>query len=211
MKDEDRAAHLEWCRAFIDHNCVLRSPPGEHLIIAGNTCNSWQFYLPVATLDQEFGHRIGLLFWDRFTENYLRSPFQLCACESGGVPVACALQAAAPGFGVNVIEIKKQAKTFGIGNWLEGIVPKDLPVLLIDDVVGKRRTLTEQAKRLVEFGLTLYSPAWAIASCKDKPPLTIDGLGLGIETLFGPDDFSHQWGRYVAKYRKQPQFQGSLR
>jgi hypothetical protein len=51
---------LDWCRAFIDHNCIFRSPPGKMLLTrkAGGL-NSWQFYLPIATLNPEFMARIG--------------------------------------------------------------------------------------------------------------------------------------------------------
>lgn len=208
----DRSNDLEWCRAFIDHHCILRSPSGQPILTNGFGLSAWQFYLPVATLDGEFMRRIGRLFWDQFADNFRRQPFQLCGCESGGLTVACALQAVGYelGFAVNVIEAKKAAKTYGLRNWLEGVI-LELPVMLVDDVIGSKKTLTAQAKRLVEFGLALYSPAFCIASCKTKPPLTIDDLGISIRALFGPDDFTVSHTGYVAKYRKPPRFEGSLR
>src|SRR5262245_6144955 len=100
----------EWCRGFIDHYCIFRSPPGQPLLTskyAGR--NTWQFYFPIATLNQEFARRIGKLFWDRYAARFAKQPFQLAGCESGGVPLVCALQAAAQAFRVpvHVFEAKK--------------------------------------------------------------------------------------------------------
>ena len=70
------------------------------------------------------------LFWRRFAAPYKARPFQLCACDSGGVPVACALQAAAHQgvdarlrkLMVPMIVIKKQPKDYGLHNWVEGVI-----------------------------------------------------------------------------------------
>src|SRR5262245_39079463 len=154
------ASSAEWCRAFIDHACIFRSPPRQALLTskyAGR--NSWQFYFPIATLDQEFARRIGELFWDRYAARFAKQPFQLAGCESGGLPLICARQASARTFGVpvHVFEAKKAKKSYGIGNWLEGVVDSATPVVLVDDVVGGGDTLITQAKRLSEFGLELVS------------------------------------------------------
>lgn len=215
MTPEQRADHLQWCREFIDHHCIFRSPPRQlHLVTGDGGLNAWQFYLPVAMLDQEFSYRVGLLFWDRFAEAYEQRPFQICGCASGGALVACAIQAAAYDFGsaVNAFVAKKAAKTYGLGNWLEGVVP-DLPVMLVDDVVGSKKTLTTQGERLRGFGLELYPEAFAVASCKLTPPLALEvpGQTITIETLLGPHDFTKPYERYTAKYGREPEFFGSLR
>jgi hypothetical protein len=216
LTPEQRTAHLTWCRAFIDHHCIVRSPPGQQLLISRDLgkLGDWMFYLPVAVLNQEFGHRIGLLFWDQYLAAYAQRPFQLCGCESGGITLMCALQAVAYDFGlaVNAFAIKKAAKSYGIKNWLEGVVLKDVPVLVIDDVVGIKKTLSIQCPRLCEFGLELMA-AFCIASCKLPTPLTLDvgGRTLNVNTLFGPADFVKPYERYVAKYGKQPRFPGTIR
>jgi orotate phosphoribosyltransferase len=204
----------EWCRGFIDHHCIFRSPPGQALLTSKHGGrNTWQFYFPIATLNQEFCRRIGELFWDRYAARYAKQPFQLAGCESGGLPLICALQAAALAFGVpvNVFEAKKVKKTYGIGNWLEGVVDTRLPVLLVDDVAGGGQTLTTQARRLTEFGLELAG-AFCVASCKHKPPLiiTLGERSIEVDTLLGPDDFTRTHAGYVAKYGRQPQFKGTV-
>jgi hypothetical protein len=209
-KVDDRARqliNLEWCRAFIDHHCMFRSPSGNALLTAkGGGLNSWQFYMPIAALDQHFAHRIAQMFWDYFGD---KVPFQICACESGGVPLLSALQAAKP---INGFVIKKQAKTYGLKNWLEGVVAPDIPILLVDDIIGGGETLTTQATKLVELGLTLYPEAFCIAAVKKKGPIMIK-VGeqeIAVKTFYGPDDFARTYGGYVAKYGKEPQFQGTI-
>jgi orotate phosphoribosyltransferase len=211
MTDEERAAHLEWCRGFIDRHCIFRSPPDRVLLTSAQAgVNSYQFYLPVATLNQEFARRIALLFWQLYAD---RPPFQICACESGGVPLASALQALAyqRGRAVNAFMVKKAQKTYGIKNWLEGTVIDRLPVLLVDDVVGAKKTLTTQAGRLADFGLDV-AEAFAVASCNLKPPLALKRgeRSIPISVLFCPHDFVKSHAGYLAKYGKPPQFHGTV-
>lgn len=212
-----RATLLEECRAYLDHHCIFRSPPGPALLTAyAGGRSRWQLYMPVAVLDQEFMRRIALLFWDQYLPDFRRAPFQLCGIESGGVPLVCALQAAAfaLGFTVNAFEVKKAAKTYGLLNWLEGIVHKDVPVMLVDDVTGAGLTMRTHAKRLSGFGLELVG-AWAVIAGNPAfpPPRKIkfgqrDGV---VQTLLGPHDLAWSHEQYVARYRRPPQFQGVTR
>jgi orotate phosphoribosyltransferase len=209
----DAAQHTEWLREFIEHKAVFRSPPGELLLTSANggAC-TWQFYFPVAVLDPEFARRMANLFWMRFAEPYKARPFQICACETGGVPVACALQAAAYAArqAVPVFAIKKRAKDYGIKNWIEGVVNPRLPVLLVDDVVGGRRTLTQAAERLRSFGLEVQG-AFAIAAVKEGPmTFKLAGEDRPITVLLGSDAFARTYEQYFAKYGKLPQFEGVL-
>ena len=217
LAGHDRAATLEFCRAYLDHNCLFRSPPGPALLTSfGGGRARWQLYMPVATLDQEFMRRICVLFWDKYLPLYRKRPFQLCGLESGGVPIVCMLQAAAfvSGLSVNAFEVKKAAKTYGLLNWLEGIVIPDRPVILIDDVVGAGLTIRTQAKRLQSFGLELQG-AWAIiAGSPAFPPPRKLKLAHGdgaVDTLLNPGDIAWSHEAYVQKYGRQPQFQGVTR
>jgi len=211
MTDKERAIHREWCRAFIEHCCIFRSPPGQSLLVSrSGSLSVWQFYLPVALLDPQFARRVGLLFWDRFGTEFKQQPFQLCGCESGGILLMCALQAAAfeSGVAVNAFAVKKAAKGYGIGNWLEGIVHENMSVLLVDDVIGKGNTITAQSERLRSFGLKVVG-VFAVASCKRAVPFNFGDCDIPATALFGPDVFTCTHEHYVRKYGRQPLFQGS--
>jgi hypothetical protein len=86
-----------------------------------------------------------------------------------------ALQAAGLrlGHSVSAFMAKKAAKTYGLGNWLEGVVDPGLPIILIDDVVGSGKTMQTQGRRLLEFGLKIAG-AWCIVACKTDKPVPMD-------------------------------------
>jgi orotate phosphoribosyltransferase len=197
----------DWCRDFIDHNCFLRCPPGQRLILSPDgKLNTWQIYMPIAMLDQQFAEYMVRMFWQHFAD---KGPFQICACESGGIPLMCAIQARhnVPGF-----VFRKKAKDYGIKNWLEGVVDPDLPVLLVDDGRGTGKTLRTRAERLVEFGLKLHPEMFVIATFKKVGPQTIE-VGEqehSLVSLFDASDFARTWEEYVAKYKRQPQFVGTI-
>ena len=200
---------------------MLRSPPGTALLLSqGLTRSRWQLFMPVATLRQEFARRTAKLFWWRYYPTYMQAPFQLAACEAGGVPVACAIQAFAyehyNRVPVNVFIVRKQQKKFGLLNHLEGVVHKNLPVLLVDDVVGAGRTLRVQGRRLHnDLGLPVMG-AWCVIAGNPKygqvPAIQITPTRpVPVDTLFGPDDITWRYEAYVAKYGKPPQFAGVTR
>jgi hypothetical protein len=78
-----RQAHWEWCREYIDRQCIWRTdsdnPPIPSKAPGGTYV--WQFYLRRATFNSEFARRIGLLFWDRFLPIFNQRPFQIGACQ----------------------------------------------------------------------------------------------------------------------------------
>ena len=124
LSDEERAESLDWCRDFLDHHCIFRTPDGESMLTSPNGgLHTWQFYTQTATLDQEFSLRMAKLFWDHFNDGYTANPFQICGCESGGVPMLGPLQriAFAGGLAINVFSIKKEPKKYGLKNWIEGL------------------------------------------------------------------------------------------
>jgi hypothetical protein len=212
LTDSDRAECLEWCRAFIDHNCIFRSPNKTTLLTSVNGLNAWQYYMQVATLNQGFGARIGLLFWDRYRDAFERQPFQICGCENGGVPLACALQsvAYASGFTVNIFSMKKEQKAYGIKNWCEGPILDNVPIILVDDVVGAGTTLMRGAKRLTQAGLTLYPEVFSILCCKAWPQIRIDDRSLELTVFYRAEDFTVSERAYAERYGRPPVFRGTV-
>jgi orotate phosphoribosyltransferase len=216
MAESGANADFEFVRSFIDHHCIFRSPPGKMLLTSKNDgLNSWQFYLPIATLNAEFMAHIGAIFWERYEASYKEQPFTLAGCESGGVPVVCGLQAAGRLHGVNApaVEIKKRAKEYGLRNWIEGILDPALPAMLIDDLIGTGTTLKAAAEQLSSLGLCPTTYAFCIAAAQDGAPRAVaatGGPGISVHRLFEASDFSRMWGEYRAKYGKDPQFDGIM-
>jgi orotate phosphoribosyltransferase len=186
----------EWCRSFIDHRCILRSP--ERLLIGKNgELNTWQFYMPIALLNQQFQQRIGRLFWERYLDKFRMRPFQVCGIESGGVPLIAAIQNTAykAGVKVNVFSVKKKAKTYGLLNWFEGMV-LDLPVLLVDDIIGSGESMMAAASHLTRQ--ELFPEVFAVVACKKMKLL--QGSPFKPVVLYNADDFALSHRGYLTKY-----------
>lgn len=147
----ERQAHWEWCREFIDHEAWYRAdethPPIQGRNVA--TMYTWQVYSRRATLNPEFAHRLGLLFWDHFIPVYQQQPFQLCAIDPSGIPIAMAIMAVAADLGipVNCFAARRQQKRFGVGNWFDGRIVK-LPVLIVDDAAASAEYMRVAAARI---------------------------------------------------------------
>ncbi len=209
--------HWTWCREFIDDHCIFRSPPGTGLLISKyGHIKTWQVYMQTAVLDQEFAQRVSWLFWHIFAPLFKKQPFQLCGCESGASPLVCSLQrtALAAGVAVNVFSIKKEAKTYGIKNWCEGGILKDVPVLMVDDVVAMQQTIRTQAKRIAELTkLPLYHKAFSIAACKPQESLrfTVGEQVVDLVLLYRDTDFVYTEPEYFHKYGRKPDCWASLR
>jgi orotate phosphoribosyltransferase len=198
----------EICRDYIEHHCILRSPPGRpQLVNKAGRVDAWQFYLPVALFNPVFMACLGRLFWDK----YERHEFQLAGCETGGALLACGLQQFALRRDIlrPVIILRKEQKTYGLRNWLEGICDPSLPIMPVDDVLGYGKTLGDHAQRLKAAGLTLFPWAFVLCSIHRKSPSSVEGLA--IDCLFNHSDFAQSFEAYEKKYHKSPCFSGSMR
>lgn len=208
----DHSEDWEWCRQFIDHHCVLRTDR-PLLIGPDGSLNTWQFYMPVATLNPQFMARIAAQFWHRFGGNFDTKPFQIAGAESGGVPVLNALQwfARNQGRDVNVFEVRKKAKAYGLKNWFEGRVLEGVPVMIVDDITASMRTLHTVAGRVRAVKLQVYPYAFAICSCRSwrENGFKVGEQPVNVTTLYRIDDFGMTPGEYVARYKQPPRFQGA--
>jgi orotate phosphoribosyltransferase len=173
-----------------------------------------------ATLDPEFTHRAGLLFWDLFLDRFNQEQFQICGCETGGVSLACALQATAYDLGirVNVFCARKEQKRYGLLNWFEGIVLDKRRVLLVDDIVSSQETMKRQCERVETVaGLSLSHDAFCIVSCQTKSQFasSLHSNSLGdtteLSVLYHLDEFSLTQEQYQAKHGQPPTFLGTMR
>lgn len=171
---QDRQAHWEWCREYIDRQCIWRATPEslpgsvatvgvergaltsglpQYSSIPGKAKGSsyiWQFYTRRGTFNADFSHRLGLLFWDRFLPVFVQRPFQVAACVPSGPPIAIAIQAVARLLEVNVnaFLVRREPKAFGTDNWFDGRALPDVPVLMVDDAAASAPFLLLAAARV---------------------------------------------------------------
>jgi orotate phosphoribosyltransferase len=118
---------------YVRSRCIHHAPE-RRLISRSGGYQSWLIDLRSAFLDARMLDLITDLFWDRFR---CEVPFQIGGMEMAAVPLVTALLLKARGLGltVNGFIVRKERKTYGTGNLIEGFVSDD-PVLLVDDVIN---------------------------------------------------------------------------
>ncbi len=80
-----------------------------------------------------------------------RGDVQLAGTESASTPLLTAfvLEADRCGHPVNAFSIRKEAKKYGLKNWIEG-APTDQPVILVDDLVSQIHYTMLHAMRVLD-------------------------------------------------------------
>lgn len=223
---QQRQAHWEWCRQFIDREAFYRSGAradgGENPKILGvnhRKFYSWQFYLRRASFHPEFAHRLGLLFWDHFLPIWDKQAFQLCAVEPSGTPIAAAIQNGATGLGirVNMLVARRQPKSFGIDNWFEGRPWQKTPVLLVDDIAASAPFMRLASARVqVKLKLPLHRNCFAIVNkvgrgVNKANQHTENYLDNELVTLFNLNNITKMPEEFRDVYGRLPQWSGLIK
>lgn len=204
---------VQYLRNFINDECIWRTNdpakriPGK----AEGTSYSWQFYLRRATCDSICSHIIAKLFWERFENDDV---FQIGACESAGVQIACSIQSYARFVlkrDVPIFTIKKEPKSYGLRNLTEGIIHDELPIVLVDDLAGSQETLLRAYNVLTKSGYTMYHKYFTLV---DKTGVNVSPHRVYLDdlqliSLFNCDDFNLQFDEYVRE-NKQPTWTGRI-
>jgi hypothetical protein len=154
-----------WLRQYINEYCIYRVKPEDPLLYGNlpNSRYSWQFYLRRGLTNGEVLRVVAKLFWEQFLPLYEAKPFQLAGIETGATPLAAALAFSGPP-GLNCFMIRQDPKKYGLYNRFEGIVDYDLPVLLVDDLCGSKKSMLKASWRCAENGLSLYNCAFAVVN-----------------------------------------------
>lgn len=216
MTYEERAEMLEWCRVFIDKECMYRIDENHPPIPskAGGITHGWQLYMRRATMDAEFSARIGLLFWDRFQVEFERQPFQICSCLPSGPPIGMAIQAAATKLGITInhMMVRREPKT-GLDNWLDGVALK-MPIMLMDDVAASTNHIRLASARVqMKLHLPLHTHYFAIinkvgARMNKNSSHTENYINGELVTLFTMDSFCGTSAQFKVRYGCAPKWTG---
>src|SRR5262245_15982640 len=196
-KKQFAATQWEAVRNFINHRCIQRAPPGSKEIIAYENPSQfyeWQFYLREACLEPACLELVAETFWKNFALKFRERPFQICTVEQAGVPLLTSILISGTmrRIPVHAFTIRKDYKTYGIGNIIEGR-PNTLPVLLIDDLTSStHNTLWHAIRALKRFGLKPYPWAFVLVRKQRRKDAREIATSLGpifIESLYCLDDF----------------------
>jgi len=138
----------QWVGTYIDENCIIRNTP-----MPGKSPGStytWMFYLRNGLFHHSFLTAISQMFLYRVCHDVGHFDFQLSGLETASTPMLAGIPMVARAFDIrlNSFSVRKEQKTYGLMNWIEGR-PNDKPVMLIDDLCNSSRSM-EFARQVLE-------------------------------------------------------------
>ena len=141
-----------------------------------------------------------------FLENYAKEFFssieilgfkeiQIGGMESGAIPLVAALSLMdTKGIIQNSFYIRKSRKKSDMANLLEGQVLKDIPIILVDDILNTSSTFKKQIVILKELGFDV-STIFVALRFRDLDYYTdLKELGINIISILDLNDFTQELG-----------------
>jgi len=203
----------ETLRRYINDHGIARVPQGsQELWALGNNgyydskFNIWQFYLRDALLKSEHLMFVARCFWSVYKPRYQARPFQIAGVEQASIPILTTLILTAGGMGgidrLAAFTIRKDAKSFGFKNIIEGQPDYNLPVVFIDDLTSETHaTLWHFIRTMHAARLPLYGTAFVVVYKGKKENLKVIPTTVGnvtIETIYTLEDFNMTYEEYRA-------------
>jgi len=149
---------------------------------------SWLFDLRRVFMQRDTLEQIAREFWRR---NEFNEPFQLGGLETAAIPLLTALMLTAPKErgNVNGFIIRKDRKTTGLGNAIEGIV-NHLPIILVDDSINSG-TSAEKARAVISMAGHEIRMMFVVIDFLSKLGMSWrQSNNISVQSLFTLEDFN---------------------
>ncbi len=174
----------------IKTHAILRSE-NQRLISPKGGHNSWLIDMRRIVTDATILDAVAELFWEICAD---KLPFQIGGMEVAAIPLLSAIlmKSVERGTPINGFIIRKERKTYGTGNLIEGKVT-DAPIIIIDDILNsgssleKVRVVLEQAGRKISLVFVLINycslkaRAWHVEHrIPITSPFSLEEFGLDI-------------------------------
>jgi len=124
-----------------EHDMMFGKGPGSRYV--------WQMYMANALYNVEIMQLITFLFLQEVHEQIGHYNFQLTGREWSASPLLASIPMAAKlllGENINAFMVKRERKSYGLHNFVEGIPIPDLPVLIVDDVLNSTNSFVHCRK-----------------------------------------------------------------
>ncbi len=200
----------EYVRSFINDNCIERRPKGstDLLRMEGAGYYVWQFYLRAVMYDVK---ALNIITKDFFLRNrgVNFSAIRLAGIESSSVPLLTAFSQEAHRYGVelDIISVRKTAKTYGLQQWVEGKVDFR-PVMIVDDLISDNHKWNNHVVWILEkSGVPILDRMYSIVNKHEKPTrIPISGKRTAeLVSMFNLNDFELDYAKYEFDYlRRNP-------
>jgi outer membrane protein assembly factor BamB/orotate phosphoribosyltransferase len=180
----------------IRDQAILRSE-NQRLISPRGGNNTWLIDMRPLMMEANLLDVVANIFWDMCAD---KLPFQIGGMEVAAIPLLSAIlmKSRERGTPINGFIVRKERKTYGAGNLIEGAVT-DAPIIIIDDILNSgsslekvRAVLAEVRKKIsLAFVLIHYQSAQGNAwqsryKVPVSAPFTLAEFGLAIERNEAP-------------------------
>ncbi len=195
-----------WLREYINDYCFERVAPGKSPLKSADPSRHhvWALYLSNGLYNAKFMNYVGLLFWERYADEYKNKKFQVAAMEPRSTPLLSAIATTAPLFkiDVNCFSIREEKRDDMLENIFEGMV-EDIPVMIVNETSNENNILGIARETLVNEGLTLYKNAFTIINIdvmgnREGFDPSIDPM-YPVDSLFKLRDFDYLYNDYISR------------
>ena len=153
----------EWVHNYIDTKCIVRNQemPGK----APGSTYTWMFYLRNGLFNHQFLINISQMFIYHMERLDPKFNFQLTGLETAATPMLAAIPmvASVMGIDINAFVVRKDRKTYGLLNVIEGI-PNNKLAVIIDDLCNSSRSMAQCLNTLTVEDIPVANVAFAIVN-----------------------------------------------
>lgn len=153
----------EWVHNYIDTKCIVRNQemPGKS---PGSTY-TWMFYLRNGLFNHQFLINISQMFIYHMERIDPKFNFQLTGLETAATPMLAAIPmvASVMGIDINAFVVRKDRKTYGLLNVIEG-VPNNKLAVIIDDLCNSSRSMAQCLNTLTAEDIPVANVAFVIVN-----------------------------------------------
>tara|TARA_B100000085_G_C18524035_1_gene504917 strand:+ start:371 stop:1030 length:660 start_codon:yes stop_codon:yes gene_type:complete len=150
---------------YIDRHCIVRGTPMKGKV--PGTLYSWCFYLRRGLYNPEFNKHLAICFLYKIQEEIGHFNFQLSGLETAATPICTSV----PIYAKQLLDIdihsfvfRKEPKAYALEEPWEGIVRKDLPILLCDDVANSTMSLKQASDWCRDYELEKMQYAFVLVN-----------------------------------------------
>lgn len=182
-----------------DENIVDRSTG-----IAKNS--GWIFDFRRVIFRHDILQALSRIFWEKFEGE---TPIQIGGLETAAIPIVTAVSLAQPDAfkePMSAFFVRKSRKKDGLMRMIEGTpAPRDVPVVLVDDILNSGKSFIRQIEVLEELGYTIKA-VWSIMRFRDEDFYDyFRDKGIAVHCVFALDDFHESLGVSNLKVRDHTQ------
>jgi outer membrane protein assembly factor BamB/orotate phosphoribosyltransferase len=189
MNEKQKLKHLIIEKVFIKNSI---EQIGRH-----NDQNAWIFDFRKLLMNGMAANLISDIFYEKYQASY---PFQLCALEIAGVPLATSIMTKFYYKGhhdINAFFIRKSRKKTGLHRMIEGQILEEKKIILVDDSLNSGGSFWRQVLILESLGYRVDT-VWSILRFRDEAFYKRFHLrGIKVESLFELNEFTEFLGPNV--------------